>query len=311
MNLIEKIKIQKEKVFTSNGNNVNIDSIMLDDNGKLQSHFYKPDDLHEMRSISKVMIALAYGIAIDKKMLVNGRPLTENTYIYPIIKNLAHIKDENKEKIKKWKIKTLLTYSAGYEKQMFSKKYIEDIDEKDYLSYVLNYELKNQPDEKYVYNNAELFILSVFFQEAFGINIKDFIEKELFAPLEIRNFIWENYGKYCPGGTGLYLSHNDWFKIGELILHKGNYNGNQIIPENYIDIMCSTQIETPYAAKPEKVLPKVGVGYIMHISRDGFCFKDGTNGQYLIVNFNKNLLISILSSENEMSYVTEILRDII
>lgn len=75
--------------------------------------------------------------------------------------------------------------------------------------------------------------------------------------------------------------------------------------------MCSTQIDTPYAVKPERVLPKIGVGYIMHISRDGYIFKDGTNGQYLIINFNKNLLISILSSEKEMKYVTEILRDLI
>ena len=49
----------------------------------------------------------------------------------------------------------------------------------------------------------------------------------------------------------------------------------------------------------------------MHISRDGYVYKDGTNGQYLIINFSKNLLITILSSEKEMSYVSEILRGII
>lgn len=75
--------------------------------------------------------------------------------------------------------------------------------------------------------------------------------------------------------------------------------------------MCSTQIETPYAVKYGKVLPKVGVGFVMHISRDGYVFKDGTNGQYLILNFEKNILISILSSETNMEYVTEILRGII
>ena len=56
MELIEKIKRQKKKVFTSTGENVKIDSIMIDDKGALSSCFYKPDDLHEMRSISKVLI---------------------------------------------------------------------------------------------------------------------------------------------------------------------------------------------------------------------------------------------------------------
>lgn len=56
MELIEKIKRQKKKVFTSTGENVKIDSIMIDDSWELSSCFYKPDDLHEMRSISKVLI---------------------------------------------------------------------------------------------------------------------------------------------------------------------------------------------------------------------------------------------------------------
>lgn len=114
MELIERIKKQKEKIFTSTGENVKIDSIMIDDNGLLSSHFYNPDSLHEMRSISKIMIALAYGIAIDRKMLVEDHPITTETYVYPILKNLTTIKKENVEKIKKWQIKTLLTYSAGY-----------------------------------------------------------------------------------------------------------------------------------------------------------------------------------------------------
>lgn len=311
MKLIEQIKELKENTFTSSIQNVNIDSIMLYDKNEIQTHFYKEDGLHEMRSISKVLIALAYGIAIDKKMKVFNDELSVNTFVYPIIKDLVKIKKENIDKIKKWTVKTLLTYSAGYENQMFSERFIKDINEKDYLSYVLNYELQNQPNKKYIYNNAELFILSVFFQEAFKINIKDFICDEIFKPLNITKFIWKDYDKYCPGGTGLYISHHDLFKIGQLILQKGTYEQKQIVSSEYIEAMCSCQIETPYAVKPERVLPKQAVGYIMHISRNGYVYKDGTNGQYLIVNFNKQQLITILSSEPEMSKVTEILRNLI
>ena len=160
MKLLEKIKRQKEKIFTSTGENVKVDSVMIDDNGEVSSYFYNPDDLHEMRSISKVMIALAYGIAIDRKMLVNGKPITTETDVYPIFKNLTEIKSENVEKIKKWKIKTLLTYSAGYVAQMFSEKFIKGIDEKTFIDYVLNYDLPNEPNEKYVYNNAAVLYIT-------------------------------------------------------------------------------------------------------------------------------------------------------
>jgi len=305
-NLFEQILAKKEKIRNKYNQNVNIDSIIVKDAGQVFSHFYKDDSLHEMRSISKVLIALAYGIAIDRKLI------NLDTFVYPIIKKVINLKNKNNiNTIKEWKIKHLLTYSCGYEQQMFSERYISEINPKDYLDYVINYDLVYQAGEKYTYNNADIFLLSVCFQELFNKNIKDFIAEEIFNPLNIHDFKWDNYDKYCPGGTGLYLYHKDLFKIGDLILSKGKYNNNQIISSKYIEEMCSIQINTPYAIKPERVLPKIGVGYVMHISRDGYFYKDGTNGQYLIINFKKQQIISILSSEQDMSCVTEILRDII
>lgn len=315
--MLERILENKEKVFTPN-ENVKIDSIMLEENGKIESHFYfDEDNLHEIRSVSKVLIALAYGCAMYENLQVGGEPLSVETYIYPVLKNVIKIQDEsNLEKIKKWQIKTLLTYSAGYDKQMFNEKCLKALKEsgkteEDFLDYAINYPLAYQPNEKYVYNNAETFLLSVFFQEAFKENIASYIQRKIFKPLGIENFVWKNYGKYCPGGTGLYLSAKGLFKIGQLMLRGGEFAGTRIISEEFISEMCSTRIETPYAVKQGRVLPKVGVGLVMHISRDGYVFKDGTNGQYLILNFEKNLLISILSSETNMEYVTEILRGII
>jgi CubicO group peptidase (beta-lactamase class C family) len=305
-NLFEQILSKKQIIKNKDNQNVNIDSIILKDAGQTYSHFYKEDSLHEMRSISKILIGLAYGIALDRKML------TLDTLVYPILKNIVNITNSNNiEKIKKWKIKHLLTYSCGYESQMFSERFIKDIHPRNYLDYIVNFDLVYEPGERYTYNNADIFLLSVCFHEMFNKNIKDFIVEEIFTPLNIQDFKWDNYDKYCPGGTGLYISHKDLFKIGEFILNKGKYNNKQIISSKYIEEMCSIQIETPYAIKPGRVLPKIGVGYIMHISRDGYIYKDGTNGQYLIINLKKQQIISILASESDMSCVTEILRDLI
>lgn len=70
-------------------------------------------------------------------------------------------------------------------------------------------------------------------------------------------------------------------------------------------------METPSAYKPERLLPKIGVGYYTFISRDGYVFRDGSNGQYIIINKEKNLLITIMSTEKDMKNVTEILRNMI
>ena len=108
---------------------------------------------------------------------------------------------------------------------------------------------------------------------------------------------WDNYGKYCPAATGLYLKHSDFHKIGLLLLKNGKYNGKQIIPENWVREMSSIQLETPTAYKPERVLPKIGIGYYTFISRDGYLFRDGSSGQYIIMNKGKNLLITMMSTE--------------
>ena len=77
---------------------------------------------------------------------------------------------------------------------MFSEKVIRGLDEKTFIDYVLNNDLPNEPNDKYIYNNAEIFLLSVFFQECFGI--ADFINKEIFNPLGIKKHVCKNYDKY-------------------------------------------------------------------------------------------------------------------
>ena len=285
---------------------LDIDSIFLEQDGKLDKVFYSEECLHELRSCSKLLVAMAIGIAIEKIMI------TLDTFIYPSIKDIVNIRNENNlEKIKKWKIRELLTHTTGYESQMMSERYIKDIDEDKLLDYALNYDIPYDVGTRFAYNNVEPFVLSVFFQETFGINLADFINENIFKKLDIKEFKWNNFGKYCPGSTGLYLKHSEFHKIGKLLLNSGRYNNIQVIPENWINEMCSLQLETPSAFKPERVFPKVGVGYYTFISTNDYVFRDGADGQYIILNKERNLLITIMSREKEMKNVTEILRNLI
>lgn len=285
---------------------LNIDSIFLEQDGKLDKIFYNYECLHELRSCAKLLVAIAIGIVIDKGMI------TLDTFVYPSIKNIVNINNEsNLEKIKKWKIRDLLTHTTGYEKQMMSESYIKDIDEDKLLDYALNYDIPYEVGTRFAYNNVEPFVLSVFFQEAFGINLTDFINENIFKKLDIKEYKWNNYGKYCSGATGLYMKHSDFHKIGQLLLNNGIYNNNQVVPREWINEMCKLQLETPSAYKSERVFPKVGIGYYVFISRDGYIFRDGSNGQYIIVNKKNNILITIMSSERDMKNVTEILKKLI
>jgi len=308
------IHIVQENVHTLSKklDSLNIDSIFIEQDNTLNKVFYTKEQLHELRSCAKLLVAMAVGIAIEDKMLVDGVPLALDTKIYPSLRKIVDIKNENNlSKIQKWTIKNLLTHTTGYESQMMSEKFIQNIDKNKLLDYALNYEIPFEVGTRFAYNNVEPFVLSVFFQETFGVNLKDFINEKIFKKLSIEEFEWQNFGKYCPASTGLYLKHSDFHKIGQLLLNDGKYNEKQIIPEDWIKEMSSLQLETPSQYKPERVLPKIGISYYTFISRDGYIFRDGSNGQYIIVNKDKKLLITIMSSEKDMKNVTEILRNLI
>ena len=302
---IDKLKYNVD-VLSKSLDSLNIDSIFVEQNNNIERIFYKKEELHELRSCSKLLVAMAIGIAIENKMF------DLDTLVYPVIENIVKIENANNlNKIKKWNIRNLLTHTTGYEFQMMSERYIENIDKDNLLEYALNYDIPYEPGKRFAYNNVEPFILSVFFQEKFGINLTDFINENIFKKLNIVNYKWDNYGKYSPGATGLYMRHTDFHKIGQLLLNNGKYNNTQIITETWIKEMCKMQLETPSAYKPDRVFPKVGIGYYTFISKNSFIFRDGSNGQYIILNKYKDILITIMSSEKDMKNVTEILRNVI
>lgn len=282
---------------------LSIDSLYIQSKDSLNV-IINSDKLHELRSCSKLLVAMAMGIAIENNLF----SLEENIYNY-IEEYITN--DNNREKIRKWTIRTLLTHTTGYDKMLMSNKEIVDknLDKSKLLEYVLNYDIANEPNATYTYNNVEPFIISVLFKEKHNIDLDDYIKINIFDKIEINNYNWEKYGEYCPGCTGLYLLPKDFHKLGMLILNDGVYNDIPVVPSNWISEMIKQQVDTSHLVKTERLFPKYGAGYFTFISRDGYVFRDGTNGQYIIINKNKKLVISIMSSEKDMSKITEMFRN--
>ncbi|MBE5758380.1 MAG: serine hydrolase [Clostridiales bacterium] len=291
--------------------NVNIDSIYLEENDIITKEIINDIELHELRSCSKLLIAFAYGIALNEnfKCKYTNETLNLNTKIYPTLSAIYN--GQIPKQVKEWTIRTLLTHSTGYEKMMFNEKHIETLDKNNLLDVLFNTEIKYKTGEHFTYSNVEPYLLSIFFQESFDQNIADFVNERIFKPLDIKNFKWLNLGKYCAGATGLTLNHSDFHKLGQLLMNNGKRNEIQVVPAEWIKEMTSKQVECPDYYKPERVLPKLSAGYHTWISRDNILFRDGSNGQYIICDYKNNRLITIMATQKDMSLVTECLRGLI
>lgn len=76
-------------------------------------------------------------------------------------------------------------------------------------------------------------MLSAIVQKVTGEKVADYLYPRLFRPLGIVNARWQESPQGInTGGWGLYLKTEDLAKMGQLFLQKGNWNGQQILPEN-------------------------------------------------------------------------------
>ena len=289
--------------------NVNVDSIVVEQNGETKEFVANNVKLHELRSCGKVLIAMAYGIAIKEKLRCkNGEFLSLNSHVYDTLKALAN---NIPEQAKEWTIHTLLTHQTGYDKMYLNESHIKNLDKFKLLDVIFNIPLKYAPNTHFTYSNVEPYLLSIFFTENFGVQIDEYINEKILRPLGIKKYKWEKFGKYCAGTTASYFNYKDFHKIGQLLFNYGRDGSKQIVPEEWIKKMVSPQVHCPDYYKPERLLPKLDAGYFTWVSRDGIVFRDGSDGQYIICDYKNQRLITIMSSQKEMSLVTECLRGLI
>ena len=250
---------------------------------------------HVLHSVSKTFTATAVGLAIaDGKMA-----LTDKVIDYFPDKLPAEVSDN----LKAMTIRDLLTMSCGHDVEPSFRN-----PEQDWVTAFLAHPVVHEPGTFYLYNSLGTYMLSAIVQQVTGEKIVDYLTPRLFEPLHIDKPKWEEspQGINC-GGWGLYLKTEDLAKMGQLLLQKGEWNGKQLIPAEWVAEMSKKQVEsinpgTRMEDAEAKGLTKEtsdwmqGYGYQMWRCRPG-CFRaDGARGQYIIVVPDKNAVIAITSN---------------
>ncbi|MBN1698715.1 MAG: serine hydrolase [Spirochaetales bacterium] len=163
--------------------------------------------------------------------------------IYP---NTGILKRNGKENIT---IEHLLTMTSGLEWNEWNAPYSSKdnpvigiwYSKKDPISYILEVRLANTPGTHFSYYGGNTIILGEIIKNSSNLTIEKFSEKYLFEPLGINAFEWATQ---FPNGvfeaaSGLKLTSRDMAKIGMTFLNKGTWNGERIIPGDWID-KCAT-----------------------------------------------------------------------
>ena len=207
--------------------------------------YYKGTKLHTMQSVSKSFTSAAIGIAIK-----NGHISGTNEKIMNYFDEYeSAIPDPRRDAIT---IKDVLTMTTGILWDEFSMPYtdtsstcvqMEATD--DWVKYVIDQPMAFDPGEKWEYSSGATMLLSHIIERASGQDLALYLEKNLFSELGIQDYFW----KHIPSGLtdaegGLYLTPRNLAKFGYLYLNNGNWNGKQILPQNWVTLNTSKPLDT-------------------------------------------------------------------
>lgn len=193
-----------------------------------------PDTLHDLRSVTKSIVSLLYGIALERKQV----PPPE-TPLLDALPRYADLADETRRRIT---IADALTMSMGtlwdetvpYTSDANSEIAMER--SPDRLRYALDRPIVEPPGRNWVYNGGAAALIGAIVAEGAGQPIEDFAKETLFEPLGIDRFEWvRSWDGVAAAASGLRLTARDLAKIGNMLLAGGRWNERPIVSGEWIE----------------------------------------------------------------------------
>jgi len=140
---------------------------------------------------------------------------------------------------------------------------------------------RHPPGTSYYYNNWDFNALGTIFEKVTGAKIFEAFKKEVAEPIGMEDFNLDDCQYSYEENKSKHPAYNfrmtarDMARFGLLYLRKGNWNGRQIIPQDWIE--KSTRA---YSIVDEKM--GVGYGYMWNVVKPGTAFSnilfDGKGG---------------------------------
>jgi CubicO group peptidase (beta-lactamase class C family) len=233
---------------------VNFHSLVIERRGRLVAESYKRgkdetiytlfasstdfdvSTLHDVRSISKSVVSLLWGIADAE-----GKTPTLNTPVLDLLPDLAHLKNQGREAIT---IAHLLTMSSGLDWNEPST-YNARNDEfglywrSSQSRYLFDRPMVAPAGTRYNYNGGGTAVLAQILSSRVGMSLPDYARKMLFTPLGITDWEWQNDIRGRPlSFAGLRLRPRDMTRIGRMVIGEdkvaGKWQGKQIVPAAWL-----------------------------------------------------------------------------
>lgn len=229
---------------------IRIDSISIVRNGymvfdKYPRTLYDADREHIIHSCTKSFTSALVGIAIAEGYI----PGVDSKLVDLLPNRTMDNLDTWKESVT---LEHLLTMTSGFEWDEWTEPYSssENSHYQMYTSgnpvqFYLDLPMAAEPGELWVYSSGASHLLGAIVAETTGVSLLEYAEQKLFTPLGIStaDVIWpiDNQGYYYGSG-GVYMLPRDMAKFGYLYLNNGTWDGEQVVPSEWVQASAETII---------------------------------------------------------------------
>lgn len=268
-------------------------NIVILHNGEIAYEYHAagplPTEPTNIKSVSKSVISLLTGIAIDKGYI--------ESIDQPIDQLLGqHLPDSQPADLSKITIEHLLSMQSGLQPTS-RDQYGVWVSSDNWTNYALTRPMVDEPGGEMVYSTGNSHILAAILSEQTGKNLYELTRDWIGAPLNVQVHPWEKApeGVYFGGNDMMMSAHAlAWF--GQLYLDKGIANGQRLVSEGWIEESFRPRTNSVYTDDP------YGLGWFSYQFNDIQAFYGrGYGGQVIYIIPELGLSIAITSDSSPPS----------
>lgn len=236
-------------------------------------------------SLSKSFCSTAVGIACDMGYLSLDDKITD---IFP-----DKVPQDLNPKTACMTLRNVLSMNTGHSGCVMTRLLASDDPIKKFLSLEPEY----TPGTHFAYNTGATYIASCCVTQKTGLTVLEFLERNLFCHMDIKDSAWFSACGYSEGGVGFNVCCEDAAKLGLLYLGGGMWNGKRLLSQQYID-----QAQSYISDNTGNGNPDWCAGYGLQFWRNyrGGYRGDGAFGQVCIVYPEKNIVIAAIAESGDM-----------
>jgi CubicO group peptidase (beta-lactamase class C family) len=248
----------------------------------------------DMASIGKAFTSISCGIMLKEKRDQIPEGLETKVFTEKYLPEAFPLSDESKAEIK---LGQLLSMSSGMHGEGANPGIVNGTIQKleplprsaepqDQDVAALRTGMWTKPGEGYSYSSASPHVASIVLRHLTGMEMQQYIQEKLAGPMGFGAWGYALHRNgttlpHTPGGGSIALRATDALRLPYLLLKKGKWGSQQLVPADYVAMCGKPSPYNPHS--PMGLMFEVNAdGHVFGAPRDAF-FKSGAGGSGIYV----------------------------